>query len=250
MEIDEAKLFYNQQFQMFKNVIDLTQPVTEQVEEIIERVGKPFTRVLELGAGNGLFARTLADFDKKITTIELVPEIVEFARQLNPPNITSFCGDFYEISLEEKFDLILYLDGFGIGTDEDQLLLLKRIYNWLEDDGVALIDIYQPEYWKNVPTIEMSPLPNVTIRRKYDYDEKKQRMTDTWWEQDTPQEKFTQSLACYSPDEIYALCKKANLEIIGYYPGGKMDYETWQFHEVASLSDCLSYQIKIQKTKE
>lgn len=243
----EAQKFYNKQFNLFKNEIDLSTPYLPHSEEIIEQVGKPFETVLELGAGNGLLARGLSTFGKNITTIELVPEMVEFAKKFETPNVTSLCGSFYDIELTDKFDVLLYIDGFGVGTDQEQLTLLKRIYQWLNEDGVGLIDIYQPEYWKKTNGQKMKPLGNSTVEREYGYDVMNNQMTDTWWETTNSNEKYTQTLKCYTPDEIYKLCQEANLEIIAYYPGGTMDYENWQFNEVASLSDCLSYRIKVRK---
>jgi SAM-dependent methyltransferase len=249
MNVEQAKRFYKEQFNMFKDLIDLETPYLPDAEQIIEQVGRPFTTVLELGAGNGLLARSLATFDKKITTVELVPEMVVFARKFKNPNIQSLCGSFYEIELTDTFDTVLYIDGFGVGTDEDQIQLLQRIYNWLNDDGVALIDIYQPEYWKKVSGQKMTPIRNSNVLRIYGYDEKHNKMTDTWWYEDKPNEKYTQSLACYTPDKIYEMCKKANLTITAYFPGGAMDFEKWEYKEVVGLSECLSYRIKVKKRK-
>lgn len=247
MNIKEAHTFYKKQFDMFKDIIDLSVYDKQLAEEIIEQVGKPFTTILELGAGNGLLARTLASYEKNITTVELVPEMVEFAKQFNTPNITSLCGSFYDIDISETFDVVLYIDGFGVGSDDDQLRLLKRIHNWLNEDGVALIDIYQPEYWKKTDGQEMKPLGDSNILRVYGYDNGGNRMTDTWWIDDKPNEKYTQSLACYSPNEIFKLCKQADLQITAYFPGGAMDFVNWKYNEVVSLSECLSYRIKVKK---
>ena len=244
----EAHIFYKKQFEMFKEILDLSTPHIQLAEEIIEQVGKPFTTVLELGAGNGLLAQSLSTFDKNITTIELVPEMVEFAKQFNTSNVTSLCGSFYDIDIINTFDTVLYIDGFGVGTDNDQLRLLKRINSWLNDDGIALIDIYQPKYWKKVSGNKMMPFPNSNVARIYGYNESLNRMTDTWWEEENPEVKYTQSLACYSLDEVYALCTKANLKITAYYPGGSMDYDNWKFNDVVALSECLSYRIKVKKS--
>lgn len=247
MNENEARVFYKEQFQLFKEILDLSIPDSQFAEEIIEQVGKPFTTVLELGAGNGLLARSLSAFNKKITTVELVPEMVEFAKKYNSSNITALCGSFYDIDLSNTFDTILYMDGFGVGTDKEQLALLKRIHDWLNDDGVALIDIYQPEYWKKVNGNKMMPFPNSNVSRIYGYDHTFNRMTDTWWEEDAPEIRYIQSLACYSLDEVYDLCRRANLNVTAYFPGGAMDYENWQFNEVVALSKALSYRIKVKK---
>lgn len=148
METNWVKPFYKRQFELYSPSHQISESDMSLSAEIIEQVGKTFETILELGAGNGKLARALAEFNKVITTIELVPEIVEFAKQSYNDKVNSLCGSFYTIELAEKFDLILYIDGFGIGTDKEQIQLLKRIYNWLADGGIGLIDIYQPKYWK------------------------------------------------------------------------------------------------------
>lgn len=243
----QAHEFYERQFKMFKDISETSSVPLEFVEEIIEQVGRGFTTVLELGAGNGALARGLSLFKKDITTVELVPEMVNFANRFKTQNVISLCDSFYDVKINNNFDTVLYMDGFGVGTDKEQLTLLKRINSWLTDEGVALIDIYHPNYWKKTSGQMMLPYPDVKFSRIYGYDESFNRMTDTWWEDNNPEETYTQSLACYSPDEIHDLCKKADLKIIAYYPGGAMDFENWKFNETAPLSECMSYRIKIIK---
>lgn len=247
METNWVKPFYKRQFELYSPSHQISESDMSLSAEIIEQVGKTFETILELGAGNGKLARALAEFNKVITTIELVPEIVEFAKQSYNDKVNSLCGSFYTIELAEKFDLILYIDGFGIGTDKEQIQLLKRIYNWLADGGIGLIDIYQPKYWKKVNGIQMSPDSRLIVLREYGYDEQTNRMTDTLWKRNSPEDKIVQSLACYTPEEIVALCQEANLEILEIYPGGAMDYDKWVYQENTTIDECLTYRIKIRK---
>ena len=48
MNIKEAHTFYKKQFDMFKDIIDLSVYDKQLAEEIIEQVGKPFTTILEI----------------------------------------------------------------------------------------------------------------------------------------------------------------------------------------------------------
>ena len=73
------------------------------------------------------FARAMSRLQVKMTTVELVPELVMFAKEHSTNNIDIHCADFYKINFEEKFDVVSYLDGFGVGTDDEQLILFKRI---------------------------------------------------------------------------------------------------------------------------
>ena len=77
------------------------------------------------------------------------------------------CGDFYQVELKKSFDLITYWDGFGIGTDQEQRSLLKRIHKWLKKDGMALIEVYTPWYASYIAGRVNS---FGKIKRQYGYD--------------------------------------------------------------------------------
>ena len=47
-----------------------------------EQVGYPIQTMLELGAGNGGFARAMSNLNVKMTTVELVPELAMFAKNM------------------------------------------------------------------------------------------------------------------------------------------------------------------------
>ena len=239
--------FYKRQFEFYQDSLDDLNDNKKEVAMIHEQVGKTFKDVLEIGAGSGILANALSLTNKDITTVELVSKMVEYARAHSNPSIHILCDNFYSVKLTKQFDLVLYLDGFGVGTDKDQLLLLQRIHEWLKVDGYALIDIYEPNYWRNVKGQQMLVVEKTQIMREYGYDEINCRMTDTLWQRSSPNETITQSLACYSTAEIYTLCQQAGLQIIAFYPGGAINFDTWQFEEVSSLSNCLSYRIKVKR---
>ena len=241
--------FYRKQFLLSKTNLDETSRLTylQEVLRIQEQMGHPFSKVLELGAGNGQLSNAIASQGFEVTTVELVQELVQFAKDNSSAPVNILCGDFYELNINESFDCILYIDGFGVGEDEDQLRLLNRIYNWLNKDGYALIDIYEPNYWRQVYKGEIVLNDDATVFRMYDFDEQTTRFTDTWWHKNHAVEKYTQSLKCYSINSIYELCQTANLDIVGYFPNGAMNFETWTYYEPASLDYCISYRIKVKK---
>lgn len=247
MKANWVKPFYKRQFEFYQEHQGNINDYNKEVALIHEQVGKTFKDVLEIGAGSGLLANALSLTDKDITTIELVSELVEYARAHSNSSINILCDNFYTVTLTKQYDLVLYLDGFGVGTDKDQLLLLQRINYWLKVDGYALIDIYQPNYWLNMKGQQMLVSEKNQIMREYGYDETNCRMTDTLWQRSSPNETITQSLACYSPDEIYSLCQQAGLQVVAFYQGGALNLDTWHFEEVTSLSSCLSYRIKVKK---
>ncbi|UYX55085.1 class I SAM-dependent methyltransferase [Bacillus thuringiensis] len=242
-----VKEFYKKQFELSNYNVNTESWIEQVAKEVQEQVGYPFQTMLELGAGNGGFARAMSKLHVRMTTVELVSELVSFAKEHSSSDIAIHCGDFYQINFEEKFEVVSYLDGFGVGTDDEQLFLLKRIKDWMKDEGCALIDIYQPLYWKKVSGQEMSLS---SAMRKYEYDSINERMLDHWWNPNQPNEIVTQSLRCYTVEEISDLCAKAGLSIVGFFPGGAFDFEKWKYKELASLNECLSYRIKIKKSRD
>lgn len=243
----DVREFYQKQFELSNYDINTESWLEQLAKEVKEQIGHPFQSMLELGAGNGGFARAMSKLRVKMTTVELVPELVMFAKEHSTNDIEVHCADFYKINFEEKFDVVSYLDGFGVGTDDEQLILLKRIKNWMKDDGCALIDIYQPLYWKKVSGQEMLLS---SAMRKYEYDSINERMLDHWWHPNNPNDIVTQSLRCYTVDEISNLCAEAGLSIVGIFPGGAYNFEEGKYKEQASLNECLSYRIKVKKSKD
>ncbi|QWG56460.1 class I SAM-dependent methyltransferase [Bacillus mycoides] len=239
-----VKEFYQKQFELSNYDINTESWLEQVAKEVQEQVGHPFQTMLELGAGNGGFARAMSKLRVRMTTVELVSELVSFAKEHSSSDIAIHCGDFYQINFEEKFDVVSYLDGFGVGTNDEQLFLLKRIKDWMKEDGCALIDIYQPLYWKKVSGQEMTLS---SAMRKYEYDSINERMLDHWWNPNQPNEIVTQSLRCYTVEEISDLCDEANLNIVAIFPGGAFDFEKSRYKEQASLHECLSYRIKVKK---
>ena len=57
-------------------------------------------------------------------------------------------ADFYSFEAAERFDVVCYWNGFGIGTDADQRRLLWLIREqWLAAGGRAVIDVANPLVW-------------------------------------------------------------------------------------------------------
>lgn len=240
-----VKKFYDKQFRLYEE--GLTGP-NEEHEEILAKIenlaSKPFQSILELGAGGGEFAITAAKRGYDVTAVELVSSRVDYMRKLKIEHnligdLEILEGDFYEVGLSKSFDVVCYIDGFGIGEDQDQRKLLKRMSKWLKPDGCILIDIYTPWYWAHVAGQEMKIGSKL---RKYDFDFMGCRMLDTWFD---GEEKVTQSLRCYSPQDLNMLLEDTGLTLLDIKPGGAMDYMTWKYHEYVDLDKAMSYMVKL-----
>lgn len=214
----------------------------EKAATLAEQAGPAPKRVLELGAGGGQTAAATADLGYEVTAVELVEGAANHAQSLaSQPRTGSLHvirGNFYEVSLPVQFDVISYWDGFGVGSDDDQQTLLKRIAGWLAPGGLVLIDINTPWYWAKVAGRTMDFGKSV---RRYDFDAENCRMLDSWWPKDDGSQAVTQSLRCYSPADLRLLLRESGLFLKATQPGGMVDYEQNQYIKNAPLGQAMQY---------
>lgn len=243
--------FYEKQFEMMKEMKDAEDDSAQLklLSQIENQIEKPFESLLELGAGSGEFAIAAAKKGYSVTAIELVPKLVqEIVKNRESTHLRGSLsviqGDFLKIDLEEQFDVICYLDGFGVGEDAEQITLLKRIESWLKPNGSAFIDIYTPWYWAKASGQEMKI---GQFHRKYGFDFIGNRMLDTWSDPLLDNESYTQTLRCYSPQDLSLLLNETGLEIESITPGGSMDYDAGVYNEKVELGEAMSYMVKIKR---
>ncbi len=118
--------------------------------------GKHPIRVLDLGAGTGLFSwHVLEEHPAAMFTLcDLAPKMLEIARQrfaAYPGQFTYLTEDYRQISANQKFDLVISSLSIHHLFDEDKCALFLRIHSLLEDGGL-FINIDQvrgpTEYWQ------------------------------------------------------------------------------------------------------
>lgn len=229
-------------------------PVSEfhrgRVEKLSQWAGEGAKRMLELGAGAGQQAAAFAEAGHEVVAVELVEIAASAARRLGETLSTEagsldiLEGDFLTLALDETFDVVCYWDGFGVGEDREQRQLLKRVYDWLAPDGVALFDIYNPSYWSAQTG---KRLEYGEFAREYGFDAEECRMLDHWWQTHQPEQRFTQSLRCYSPADLRLLLEGTGLEMVALEPGGGVDNKG-RYHERRELPQAMSYLAVLQKS--
>ena len=185
--------------------------------------GEPLQSALDLGSGNGAIALVLARRGVSVTAVELNDVDARIASELaesGPEDLTALHSDFYAVQLNRTFDLVYYWDGFGVGEDADQQRLLARVSTeWLGESGVAIIDVFSPDYWSaqsGKPSSYRSRHGEIW-QRELGFDHDASRMVDRWTCQDcaADAEPRSQSLRCYRPDEIVELAREAGLTLRG-----------------------------------
>lgn len=223
-----------------------TGPLSAQDHERAQIVTTTLTdrrgRVLELGAGGGQSALATAKQGHEVTAIELVTRNAAHARTLishaDPGTLRIIEDNFSTLALPETFDIICYWDGFGVGSDDQQRELLRRIAHWLTPTGVALLDINTPWYWSKAAGRRMS---TSTYVRQYDFDADSCRLLDHWWPVGRPTEQVTQSLRCYSPQDIRLLAEETGLVLKRVEPGGAVDYEAGIYTSHVPLAQAMQF---------
>lgn len=187
-------------------------------------------RILDLGSSYGTTPLVLAEAGHDVTGVE-ISERITYAQHLASPTAGSLefvHGDFYAFTNDERFDVVTYWNGFGIGSDTDQRRLLRRIADhWLHPDGIALIDVFNPircSMWAGDEEIR-DARPDAgypySVRERTDFDPVGNRFIDTWWEADRPDDPISQSLRCYTPADLLLLLEGTGMRLRAIDVGGK-----------------------------
>ncbi|WP_211335891.1 class I SAM-dependent methyltransferase [Nocardia pseudobrasiliensis] len=184
----------------------------------------PWTgRVLELGSGYGATAVATARAGYDVTAVEISDRADYLGRlfdDVTPGALTTHRADFYEVELDGRFDIVCYWNGFGIGSDADQRRLLERIGStWLEPDGVALIDVFNPFVWaawdgdeEHHPAVPEAGY-QFDLHQRISFDPVTCVATDAWWESTAPERPIQQSLRCYTPADLELLLDGTGLSL-------------------------------------
>ncbi len=203
-------------------------------------LGRP-SQVLELGSGGGQFAVAAALKGHDVTALERVPLLVEHTRSLAREHGTPLevqQADFYTVRLPEAhYDAVCYWDGFGVGSDDDQRRLLRRVAGWLAPAGRMYLDVYTPWYWAQAAG-NAPQLPG--FARDYGFDADGCRMLDTY-SPDDGTEPFTQSLRCYSPADLRLLLQGTGMTLAELWPGGSYDVQAGVWTPEVPLAQAMTY---------
>lgn len=231
-----TKEFYTRQYELLGSAVawsrfspdNLPEPRKRRAAAVERIAGPGRKRVLELGCGGGITAGAIAALGNQVVAVDLVDEAVASAKQLAARISTQIAngemtvvqGDFYELELAGLFDVVCYFDGFGIGADADQRLLLRRIAGWLNPEGCALIDVY-------FPGCPAQPRGEATqddafsgkFMERSDFDPDGCRFLHSIWPVSADEaQAVTQSLRCYSPADFRLLLEGTGLAMQTYEP--------------------------------
>lgn len=214
--MDWVEPFYSRQSRLFgpPGIADYDRESAAAIERLC---GPGTKRILELGAGAGGAAAAMADLGHDVLAVEISPPRASYARQLaqqpRAGRIAVLEADFYSVQIDQRFDLVCYWLGFGVGSDEDQRRILRRVaQEWLAPDGCMLLDVYLPWYWAHHAGEEMVVEPAHAVRRRT-FDALQCRFVEEWRDSDNPGEIWSQTIRCYTPADFRLLLEGTGLTL-------------------------------------
>jgi SAM-dependent methyltransferase len=247
--MDWVETFYGAQNEWFGVYLGAVEESHQERAALMDQMTNNAPKqILELGAGGGQTAIALAERGHEVSMVELLEESVLHAHKLSHQmkvDISIQQGDFYTIDYEQSFDLICYFDSFGIGEDEDQRRLLKRMETWLKPDACIIIEVGATWYWGGIANGRKMDLG--ACFREYSFDAQNSKLIDSWWRKDAPEEVVRQYLRCYTPVDFKLLLQGTGLKMVGIEAGGRVDYEEMEFIKKAELGEAMTYYVKLCK---
>lgn len=183
---------------------------------LVSQLAPAAATALDLGCGYGSTCLALADVGLRVCGIDLSDRVDDAHSSTERTNPTFVKDDFFTYNFGQRFDVVTYWDGFGIGTDEDQLAVLNLIERLLEPAGIAIVEVYDPLGWQQddgldeVKTADPARGYHHSLRHQRSFDNVSSRAIDTWTDLDDGIE-WSQSLRCYSSAEFEQLVDRSNL---------------------------------------
>ncbi|WP_070000984.1 class I SAM-dependent methyltransferase [Cellulosilyticum sp. I15G10I2] len=106
------------------------------------------SKVLDLGCGPGLYSSLLSKNGYSITGVDISKCSISYAQNKAIEEglpISYFCKDYLKEDIGTGYDAVIciYCD-FGALIPTEQEILLDKIYNILNDDGVFIFDVFKP----------------------------------------------------------------------------------------------------------
>ena len=120
---------------------------------------KPFFKgeiALELGPASGYMTELLVD---EFKTLHLLEGSESLLKEIpNYQNIIKYHALFEDFETTQKYDSIIM--SHVLEHIENPSLILKKIYNWLEDDGIFLVSVPNAKSIHRLVAVQMGMLAN------------------------------------------------------------------------------------------
>jgi len=102
-------------------------------------------KMLDVGSGLGVFPHAMAKRGYHVTALDPDPQAVEHIR--NHVKVPVLCGDFFEVTSPERYDLIAF--NKVLEHVEDPVAMLRRAASFLNKGGVFYVELPDGEMAQN-----------------------------------------------------------------------------------------------------
>lgn len=131
----------------------------------------------------------------------------------------------HKLEVPGLFDAVCYWNGFGVGSDADQRLLLNRVgREWLRPGGVLLMHVYPEPWW--VQHAGNSEYRSRACFDFFDYDPVESRLIHSFTIGDR---RVTESIRCYSPADLRLLIEPTGLTIVDMFSEVDKLAASWKY---------------------
>lgn len=107
-------------------------------------------KILDIACGYGRHANRLALYGHEVTGIDINERFLSMAREEAEKlqvKVNYIYKDIRDMDYEEEFDAVISMfTSFGYYEDEDNLKILKKVYNSLKKGGKFLLDISNRDF--------------------------------------------------------------------------------------------------------
>jgi len=108
-------------------------------------------KILELGCGDGrLIASLPSDCYVSYTGLDLSPVAIERATARQLPRTRFESGDMQTHHWDDRFDLVLFDESIYYLESKHLAARLQRLLGYLNQDGHAIVTIYQPRRFRGI----------------------------------------------------------------------------------------------------
>lgn len=130
---------------------------------------------LELGPASGYMTKQL---QKDFLSLDIVEGSLNLLNQIQEyPNVYKYHSLFENFDSEKKYDTIIM--SHVLEHINDPLLVLKKIYNWLDADGVFIVAVPNAKSLHRMAAVEMGLLESVYQLNERDHQLGHYRVYDT-----------------------------------------------------------------------
>jgi len=110
------------------------------------------SKIIDLGCGPGLYAYELGKLGHSVLGIDFNKESINYAQKNKciKGSVEYKCCNYLNDPIEGNYStaMMIYCD-FGALIPDEQKLLLKKVYNLLDENGIFVFDIFEKNELKN-----------------------------------------------------------------------------------------------------